>query len=179
MQPPNKNYQFFLKEMMLKNNVKVFFFLVATTIMQAQKLHHQMIASQGSNVKLSNGMLVNQSIGQQSSVGNFITSKGIVGQGYIQSMLVSAKKPTIVSAISAVAYPNPFVDELHFKFSSPVVEVVRAALYDIRGRLIFTQEKAPIQDVLTLTNLYFPEGTYFIKLETNNFVYSTQIIKIR
>jgi hypothetical protein len=176
---PQKKLSIFLKEMMLKNTVNVFFFLFATTIVQAQKLHHQMITSQGVNSKLTNGMLVNQSIGQQSAIGNFTTSKGIVGQGYIQSMLVAAKTSTIVSTISAVTYPNPFVDELHFKFSSQVNELVKVTLFDTRGRLIFFQEKTPVQDVLTLTDLYFSEGTYFVKLETNNFVYSTQIIKTR
>lgn len=161
------------------NILKVLFFLVVTTIVRAQKLHHQMIASQGNNSKLSNGILVNQSIGQQSAIGNYSNSKVIVGQGYIQSMFTTAKSRLAEKSISAIAYPNPFVDELHFKFSISVDELIKASVFDIRGRLIYSQEKRPINNELTLTELYFSEGTYFIKLETQKFIYSTQIIKTK
>lgn len=164
---------------MKMNILKVLFFLVVTTIVRAQKLHHQMIASQGNNSKLSNGILVNQSIGQLSIIGNFTSSKVIVGQGYIQSMLVSAKNSKNSSTISPLVYPNPFVDELHFKFFISVDELIKASVFDIRGRLIYSQEKRPINNELTLTELYFSEGTYFIKLETQKFIYSTQIIKTK
>lgn len=161
------------------NILKVLFFLVVTTMVRAQKLHHQMIASQGNNSKLSNGILVNQSIGQLSIIGNFTSSKVIVGQGYIQSMKVSPKHQTVKPTISVVTYPNPFIDEIHFKFPYPVNDIVRASFFDTRGRLIFIQEKVPVQDVLTFNDLHFSEGTYFIKLETQKFIYSTQIIKTR
>jgi hypothetical protein len=164
---------------MLTNYVKVFLFLVASTYVQAQKIHHQMIASQGSNVRLVNGMLVNQSVGQQSPIGNYSNSKVIVGQGYIQSMVAKAKNKVVDKNSTAIVYQNPFVNELNFKFSTPVDELIKASFFDIQGRLIFSQEKHPINDVLILSELYFSEGTYFIKLETQNFIYSTQIIKTR
>jgi hypothetical protein len=164
---------------MITKYFKVIFFLVASSYASAQILHHQMISSQGINVKLVNGILINQSIGQLSVVGNFTTPKGIVGQGYIQSLKVSPKHQKVKPTISVATYPNPFIDEIHFKFPYPVNDVVRASLFDTRGRLIFIQEKVPVQDVLTFNDLHFLGGTYFVKLELKNFIYSTQIIKTR
>lgn len=154
----------------------VVFLLLGSTVF-AQKLHHQMIASQGINAKLSNGMKVNQSVGQQSAIGNYSSSKGIVGQGYIQSMVSVSKTNTVAVAITAVVYPNPFSDVLNFKFSAPIKGNVQVTIFDVRGRLIYSKETIPISNGVTLSELYFSEGTYFVKLEAEDVIYSSQIIK--
>ena len=66
--------------------MKAFYILLlfATTTVSAQ-LHHQMLSSQGSTSKTNNGVMVTQTIGQQSAIGNF-TNKGFdIGQGFQQS----------------------------------------------------------------------------------------------
>lgn len=153
------------------------FILVMSSNLYAQKLHHQMISSQGVNVKLSNGTKINQSIGQQSAIGNFNTTVGKIGQGFIQSMVSVSKTNTVATAITAVVYPNPFSDVLNFSFSSPIEGKVKLTFFDVRGRLVYNKETTPISNVVTISELYFSEGTYFVKLEAKGVIYSSQIIK--
>jgi hypothetical protein len=143
----------------------------------AQKIHHHMIASQGANTKLSNGMKVNQSVGQQSAVGNYSSTKFVVGQGYIQSMVSISKTLPASIAITAVVYPNPFTDELNFRFSEPIEGNVQVTIFDVRGRLLFSKETSAVLNVVTISELYFSEGTYFVKLEAKDVIYSSQIVK--
>lgn len=143
----------------------------------AQKIHHQMIASQGINTKLSNGIKVKQSVGQQSAIGTYSSSKAIVVQGYIQSMVSSSKTSPVITATTAVVYPNPFTDVLNFRFSSPIEGNVRATIFDVRGRLVYSKTTTPILNVVTISELYFSEGTYFVKIDAKDVIYSTQIIK--
>lgn len=143
----------------------------------AQKIHHQMISSQGKNTKLSNGMKVNQSVGQQSAIGNYSSSKAIVGQGYIQSMVSISKTNPVKTAITAVLYPNPFTDVLNFRFSVPIEGNVQATIFDVRGRLIYSRKTTAISNVVTISELYFSEGTYFVRLEAKDVIYTSQIIK--
>jgi hypothetical protein len=145
----------------------------------AQKLHHQMISTQGVNKKLKNGMLVNQSVGQQSTIGNYVSSKINVGQGYIQTLKMVKTVTALPETVSAIVYPNPFSDVLNFKFSSAIEGNIKINIFDVRGRLIFSQEQKSVENILTLTSLNFAVGTYFVKLEAKDLNYSSQIIKVK
>lgn len=157
--------------------LKLMVFLLMGYTVFSQKIHHQMIASQGTNTKLSNGIKVKQSVGQQSAIGNYSSSNAIVGQGYIQSMVSSSKTSPVITAINAVVYPNPFTDFLNFRFSAPIEGKVQVTIFDIRGRLVYSKTTTPILNVVTISELYFSEGNYFVKIESKDVIYSTQIIK--
>ena len=64
-----------------------------------------------------------------------------------------------------------------YEFSSPLEGPIKVELYDILGRLIYTVEKFPSNNIITINNLFFPEGEYFAKLTTNNFTYTTNLLK--
>jgi hypothetical protein len=159
--------------------VKVMVFIFFSFNLSAQRLHHQMISSQGSNSKLKNGMLVNQSIGQLSSTGNYISSKISMSQGYIQSQSSVKGMTHNINSISTIVYPNPFSDILNFGFSTEIEKNVRITIFDVRGRLIYSNELKPIGNLLTVKSLNFAGGTYFVKLEGKDLNYSSQIIKIK
>lgn len=143
-----------------------------------QKLHHQMLSTQGINAKLNNNMLVHQSVGQLSTIGNYKFSKAIVGQGYIQSMLSFSKKSTDFTTITAEVYPNPFFDLLNFRFSSPIEGNVKITIFDVQGRLVYSKETITVSNSITISELYFSAGTYFVRLEAKDFIYTSQIIKL-
>jgi hypothetical protein len=160
---------------MFKSQLIIFLFVGLSSF--GQKLHHQMLSIQGINAKLKNGMLVHQSVGQQSTTGNYNSSKVIVVQGYIQSMVSVTKTNPVINAITAVLYPNPFIDVLNFRFSAPIEGNVLVSIFDVRGRLVYHKETKPISNVVTISELYFSEGNYFVKLEAKDVIYSSQIIK--
>jgi len=135
-----------------------------------------MLSSQGATTHVPGGVSVRQSIGQQSAIGNFKNSSIIVGQGFQQS---GKMKPVATHAIviNTKTYPNPFIDKVNFQFSSPLEGPIKISLFDILGRMVFSTEKFPINNIITIDNLFFPEGEYFAKLTANNFTYTTNLLK--
>lgn len=143
----------------------------------SQQLHHQMVSSQGSSNLLSSGILVKQTIGQQSTIGNYKFPGVIVGQGFQQSRISNPGISSLVNSILTTTYPNPFVDRINFLFSKPVSGLITVTIFDVLGRLIHTEQKEASQNILTLDNLNFPQSDYLVKLSAINYNYSTQIIQ--
>jgi hypothetical protein len=135
-----------------------------------------MLSSQGATSNVAGGISVRQSIGQQSTIGNYKNSNLIVGQGFQQSskMKPGAATPLV---INTKTYPNPFIDKVNFQFSSFVEGPIKISLFDVLGRLVYSAEKMPVNNIVTIDNLFFPEGEYFAKLTANNFTYTTNLLK--
>jgi hypothetical protein len=135
-----------------------------------------MLSSQGATTHVAGGVSVRQSIGQQSAIGNFKNTSFIVGQGFQQGGKTK-QGSTATLVINTKTYPNPFVDRVNFKFSSSVAGPVKISLFDVLGRLVYSAEKFPVNNIVTIDNLFFPEGEYFAKLTANNFTYTTNLLK--
>lgn len=142
----------------------------------SQKLHHQMLSSQGSRSYDSKGLVVLQSIGQESTIGNYSDASLIVEQGFQQSKKMKTKNST-TSAIQTISYPNPFIDTINFKFSSSVQGTIKFTLFDLLGRLIYSEEKLSAEKILTINNLVLAQGEYLVKLTAKNYVYTTNLLK--
>jgi len=137
-----------------------------------------MLSSQGATARTSSGVVVRQTIGQQSAIGNFKNSNFIVGQGFQQSNKMKSVAPTGI-VISAIAFPNPFIDKVNFQFSSFIEGPIKITLHDVLGRLVYTDVKFPINNTITIDNLFFAEGEYFAKLIAKNLTYSTNLLKTK
>lgn len=157
--------------------MKKLFFLFFGISVHGQQLHHQMLSSQGTSSLLSNGILVKQTIGQQSVTGNFNFSNSVIGQGFQQSKVSKAKPSIIKNEFTTITYPNPFIDQLNFNFSNKIIGPVTISIFDISGRLVYNQQKEVSQNLLTIKNLHFAAGAYFVKLEATNYSHFTNIIQ--
>lgn len=143
-----------------------------------QKLHHQVIASQGANVKIATNLAVSQSVGQANgAIGNYKNAKLILGQGYIQSFGIAKVSAPSRSTISMMVYPNPIIELATFKFSSSIGLSATLYLFDNRGRLIYNHQSEPLQNMLTYDFSFLAEGVYFAKIQTSTHTFSTKIIK--
>lgn len=147
--------------------------------MYGQQLHHQMLSSQGSSNLLSTGILVHQTIGQQSVIGNYKFSNKVAGQGFQQSLIAKSGITSLSNEITTTTYPNPFVDQIHFQFSKPINGFISISIYDVLGRLVYKDQKKAIQNILTLDDLHFSQNEYLVKLSAPNYNYSTQIIQTK
>jgi hypothetical protein len=156
--------------------VKIILLLLVTFSSYSQRLHHQMLSSQGTTTRTSGGILVRQTIGQQSVIGNYRTTNAIVGQGFLQSETMKTADAPVIS-ITTITYPNPFIDRVNFQFSTPISGPIKVALFDVSGRLVYYKEKMPYDNILTIDNLSFAQGEYFVKLTAKNFTYSTNLLK--
>jgi hypothetical protein len=156
--------------------LKILLLLLVTFSGYSQRLHHQMLSSQGTSSRASGGVVVRQTIGQQSAIGNYRNSNAIVGQGFLQSETMKTAVAPVIS-ITTITYPNPFIDSVNFQFSSPISGPIKISLFDVMGRLVYYKEKIAINNIVTIENLSFAQGEYFAKLTAKNFTYSTNLLK--
>ncbi|MEC4047950.1 T9SS type A sorting domain-containing protein [Flavobacterium sp. SUN046] len=152
--------------------------LLLSTSVYSQKLHHQMLSSQGNSKVLPNGMYISQSIGQQSVSGNYTVDKKTYGQGFQQSNWSRyLSQNNDQNSESTTTYPNPFMDNVNFQFSIPIQDEVSISLFDVRGRLIYSEIKAVNGNLLTVELPNLASSNYLVQLSARNYLYYTQILK--
>ena len=154
----------------------IFLFFLSVNI-NGQTLHHQMLSSQGKSTVLSSGLKISQTIGQQSSTGNYNSSQNIIIQGFQQSYWSKYIESNTTSNISTLTYPNPFISSINFKFSNPIIDVIKITIFDVQGRQIIQIYKNAIDNLLTIDLPQLAPNVYLVKLETFNYRFYSQIIK--
>ena len=158
--------------------MRVFFtlFLVfISKILVAQQLHHEMISAQGGTVITQNGQQVRYTVGQQSVTGT--SSNGyVVQQGFQQSNWGKILEQNTIS-ITTTVYPNPFVNEINFSFSTSPGEKISAYVFDVLGRLVYSEEVKNENNSITLSLLHLSTAEYLVKISSDKFVHSVKIIK--
>jgi hypothetical protein len=125
----------------------IFIFSLIVLNLSGQNIHHQMISSQGSSSLTSSGLIVNQTIGQQSITGSF-TGSFSVQQGFQQSYwynYLSNSNPILVSVS-----PNPFQELIQFSISNLRNEKIAIQVFDINGKVVYVKEHF-VENKLKLT----------------------------
>ena len=171
-----------IAELKFKNRfvkVVILFFLVGwfTDALQAQGIHHQMTSAQGASLQVSNKLMVQQTVGQQSATGNYLGPAFSVGQGYQQGRISKSKGPASLN-IQIMTFPNPFTSKINFQFSAAIDGPIKINIYDVMGKLVMTTEKEMLNKAISLENLNFPVGQYILKFSTKNFNYTTHLLKM-
>lgn len=145
-----------------------------------QVLHHQMISSQGASTKTPDGLLILQTVGQQSLSGTAANKDQVIMQGFQQSFwgkYIASNNIYAIEGIKTTTYPNPFTQIINFQFSKPVTDVISVSVFDVFGRLLYEQSKPAVNDVLSIDLSKLPTSEFLIRLATNNLNYYTVIIK--
>jgi hypothetical protein len=154
--------------------------LLFSVTFHGQILHHEMLSSQGISTKTSNGLIVRQTIGQQSLTGTSTNKDYVVMQGFQQSLwgkYIASNNIEAVEDIKTTTYPNPFTETINFQFSKPVTDVISISIFDVLGRLIYEQKKKAVNNVLTIDLASLPTSEYLVRLNTTKLNYYTKIIK--
>lgn len=167
-----------MKQKKRKRYWQLLLLLVGTSAF-SQVLHHQMFTAQGSSTHTKSGLVVNQSIGQFSIAGTYSKSGLIVQQGFQQYGIF--KLSVVVpfdDGITTTLYPNPFVENVKLEFSSEVKGFVDIQLADMSGKILLSDTKSVVNNVLTIESLgYLPRGSYVLSLVASNYKYVVMIIK--
>lgn len=151
--------------------------ILFTVTFQGQVLHHQMLSSQGQSIRMPDGLIIKQTIGQQSVTGNSIGNT-IVIQGFQQSLWSNYIASNDKIEITTLTFPNPFTETVNFQFSQSMPNQITVYVYDLIGRLVF-EKKEVIKDLILTINLSkLPQSEYLVRLQTIKFNYYTKIIKI-
>ena len=141
----------------------------------AQQLHHEMISSQGGSKVTENGQFVRYTIGQQSVTGT--SSNGyVVQQGFQQSNWGKILEQNTIS-VTTTAFPNPFVNEINFSFSTSPGEKISAYVFDVLGRLVYSEDVKNENNSIKLSLVHLSTAEYLVKLTSEKFVHSAKIIK--
>ena len=144
-------------------------------ILSAQQLHHEMTSAQGGTVTTANGQLVRYTVGQQSVTGT--SSNGyVVQQGFQQSNWGKILEQNTIS-IATIVFPNPFVNEVNFSFSTSPGDKISAYVFDVLGRLVYSEDVKNENNSIKLNLLHLSTAEYLVKLSSDNFVHSAKIIK--
>jgi hypothetical protein len=154
-----------------------FLLVIVFSSATAQQLHHQILSSQGASKNLSNGMYVSQSIGQQSVIGSQTVEGYTYGQGFQQSTWSKYITASSNNSITTITYPNPFISSVNFQFSQEIKGTVTVSIFDIRGRLVYNEEKKSVGTILTIELPNIASSNYLVKLSASNYNYFTQILK--
>jgi hypothetical protein len=144
-----------------------------------QKLHHQMITAQGGTFVAKNGLIVRQSIGQMSAIGNASVGSIILQQGFQQSLFTqSFAVPTFnLNTIGTTVYPNPFNGPLTVVFSAPITNDLSVSLFNMTGLSLYTKSFTTPQSVLNFNFDTLPAGSYILRITARNYSFSKIIIK--
>ena len=150
------------------------FLLFASSTVSAQ-LHHQMLSSQGSTSKTNNGVIVTQTIGQQSITGNYNLDYFDIGQGFQQAnwsrFIIEGTSPEFEVSI----YPNPFSGIVNIQHNSE--DDISVNIYDPAGKLVYKNllnVTGPNQSINLET---LSSGVYLVHLYSNQLTYFTKLIK--
>jgi hypothetical protein len=153
----------------------IILFIFIYEITDAQQLHHEMISAQGGSKVSESGQLVRFTIGQQSVTGS--SSNGYsVQQGFQQSNWSKILERNTISVVTTV-FPNPFVTDVRFSFSTSPGNNIEVLVFDVLGRLVYSETAIQHNNVLTLHLNKLPNALYLVKLANEKFVYSAKIIK--
>jgi hypothetical protein len=152
-----------------------FLFVFGCKIINAQQLHHDMISSQGGTTTTANGHLVRYTVGQQSVTGTS-TNGYVVQQGFQQSNWSKILEQNTVS-VATIVYPNPFVNEVNFTFSTSPGEKISAYVFDVLGRLVYSEEVKNDNNSIKLSLVHLSTADYLVRLTSDKFVHSAKIIK--
>jgi hypothetical protein len=148
-----------------------------TIIFHGQVLHHQMLSSQGMSKKMPNGLVVTQTVGQQSLIGTSSNNYVII-QGFQQSLWGKYISSNVVDDIKITTYPNPFISTINFELSKSIIGLVNVNVFDLSGHLIFEQKIKPNNNILTIDLPLLPSSEYLVRFNALNFNYYTKIIKL-
>lgn len=139
------------------------------------QLQRQMISSQGNTFK-SDNLIVTQTIGQQSIIGNYNVANFHYNQGFQQpfwNRLIQSNQPDF----QADYFPNPFTDKITFRFTNLNNEPFEINIFDTSGRLVFNAKQNLNEDLLVLDLTELPSGSYLVSLYNTKKTFYTKIIR--
>lgn len=150
------------------------FLLLATSTAYAQ-LHHQMISSQGGTSKTNNGIIVTQTIGQQSVNGNYDNQYFKIGQGFQQANWSRIILEQTMPEFEVSVFPNPFESDFNIRYNGE--GLMSVSIYDVAGKLIYKKDHLFTSPQKTISVDAMSSGVYLVRLQTNKLNYFTKLIK--
>jgi hypothetical protein len=154
-------------------------FLIATLSLtvHGQSLRNESWVSMGNTVHTiqGQGLIVQQSIGQSSVTGVFVTSSVHISQGFLRGIRTLSSEINL--PFEAIAFPNSFSERITFRFTVDHQEATQALIYDALGKLVYEATHQPKNKEIQLNLPYLATGMYVAHLRSGNKFVQLRIIK--
>jgi len=134
-----------------------------------------MLSAQGGLNQTSSGVLVAQTIGQTSVIGNYSNNNLNVGQGFQQSKVGRLYIKGLNKEISLTIFPNPFENQITISYNAQ--ELVNVTIFDMTGKLIYKNNLSFISENNTIDVSFFSTGVYLVRLQSKLNTSYTKIVK--
>ena len=151
-----KNFKLFKILLFVCSIFIVLFGFLANT--NAQTLQRQSISTCGSSYKISETVLIRQTIGQPYSTIAFKSDKFLLHPGFQQSSNLKVDKVQNVLNLEIEIFPNPASEYIKIKG----IEKASVEVYDLLGNLIISQKNVTENAQINLSKL--SSGSYFVKI---------------
>lgn len=172
-------HKFVIEKQIIMRLVKI---IVYTLILFTNNLlfsqatvQHWMLNSQSVSNEAVGNLYVYQSVGQLT-----VTNTGSV-QDFLQQGFQQSNWGTIISQNSnnytTVIFPNPFTDFLSIRFSTIPSKNLTCEIYDLQGRLVFSQQVEGAGNLIQLDLRKLVQSQFLLRIKGENYVYSQMIIK--
>jgi len=155
----------------------IFLFGALTGKAQGQSLRNESWVSMGTTAYAiqGQGLVVQQSIGQSSVTGVFVTSSVHISQGFLRGIRVLSNE--VKRPFEAIAFPNSFSDRITFRFTTEHQEATEVLIYDAQGKHIYKTIHLPKNNEIQLNLPHLATGVYLAYLRSGNKFVQIRIIK--
>lgn len=154
----------------------VLFFLFQVNLFSQVSVKNQTFSAFGSAISQNvEGVRIQQSIGQSSVIGNFLSSEVNINQGFLQGLSSGIKYSP--ESIKLIPFPNPFKNRITFRFIPGVSEEVVLSIYDMYGRGVSKGQFIVLNNELTIDLDHLSNALYLVFFRSGNQIFQTRIIK--
>jgi len=158
----------------------LFFFIDCFVLQKAahsQILHRHMVSAQG-GVYTTDGLVFSQSIGQLSVTGTLTTSQLTIQQGFQQSLVEIVLNTISVPDFLVTLYPNPLIDSFTISVANAREKPLTIKITNLLGQVFYQGQLPSFQSEITIPFESYPNGTYLVRLFSDNQIVTKKIIKI-
>ena len=152
----------------------VCFFIIVSS--KSQVIRNETLSSMGSSSeKSTSGLVVHQSIGQLSVIGNFSDTIVKGNQGFLRGLLTDPFLDW--EPFRVLPFPNSFSSKITFRFLPRLSKEASFFIYDMGGKIVYQNSHKPLNDEVTLTLDFLSNALYLVIIQSGNRVFQTRIIK--
>ena len=153
------------------------FLIFSSLSIQGQSLRNESWVAMGSSAQAiqGQGLVVQQSIGQSSVAGVFVSASARISQGFLRGIRVVSKE--IKLPFEVIAFPNSFTDRISFRFTTEHQEQTQVKIYDGLGKLVYEASYQPQNNEIQLNLPYLATGVYVAHLRSGNKFVQSRLIK--
>ncbi len=158
----------------MKNLILIIVFLQSFSCIG--QINQFTISAQGSTVKSTNNIVITQSIGQLSVIGNQETTNYFISSGFQKPFSFPPKITISHLGEPLNIYPNPAQGYININPNMKGSFLI--SIFELSGQLVFQNTASIIEDIITIELTDINPGMYIIQLKGEHILLDSKMIKL-